>query len=164
VLQWISTIVCTYIIIFIYVHQWLSHNCQLRQVSPYDYHYYYYYNRLTAFFSGTIGSASTRKVNHSGFYCSKRWWGGSGISWTICKSFAPRSRQITTPIPHHSVFYRPDAPSAAQPTASKHWRHIVWPYNLELKSFSHKLQKVPKCKDETITTYPNQILLCLDYD
>jgi len=28
---------------------------------------------------------------------------GSGISWAICKS-APRSRQITTPTPHHSVF------------------------------------------------------------
>jgi len=37
----------------------------------------------------------------------------------ICKS-APRSRQITTPVPHHSVFYRPDALPAAQPTASKH--------------------------------------------
>ena len=30
------------------------------------------------------------------------------------------SRQITTPAPHHSVFYRPDALPAAQPTASKH--------------------------------------------
>jgi len=29
------------------------------------------------------------------------------------------SRQITTPAPHHSVFYRPDALSAAQPTVSK---------------------------------------------
>ena len=28
---------------------------------------------------------------------------GSGISWAVCKS-APRSRQITTPAPHHSVF------------------------------------------------------------
>ena len=28
---------------------------------------------------------------------------GSGISWAICKS-APRSRQITTPVPHHSFF------------------------------------------------------------
>jgi len=27
----------------------------------------------------------------------------SGISWAICKS-APRSRQKTTPAPHHSVF------------------------------------------------------------
>jgi len=33
---------------------------------------------------------------------------------------APRSRQITTPAPHHSVFYRLDALPAAQPTASKH--------------------------------------------
>ena len=33
---------------------------------------------------------------------------------------APRSRQITMPAPHHSVFYRPDALPAAQPTASKH--------------------------------------------
>ena len=32
------------------------------------------------------------------------------------------SRQITMPAPHHSVFYRPDALPAAQPTASKHWR------------------------------------------
>jgi len=31
---------------------------------------------------------------------------GSGISWAIRKS-APSSRQITTPAPHHSVFYRP---------------------------------------------------------
>ena len=44
---------------------------------------------------------------------------GSGISWAICKS-APRFRQITTPVPHFSVFYRPDALPAAQPTASKH--------------------------------------------
>jgi len=31
-------------------------------------------------------------------------WDGSGISWTICKQSAPRSRQITTPTPHHSMF------------------------------------------------------------
>jgi len=30
------------------------------------------------------------------------------------------SLQITTPAPHHSVFYRLDALPAAQPTASKH--------------------------------------------
>jgi len=41
------------------------------------------------------------------------------ISWAICKS-APRSRQITMPAPHYSVFYRPDALPATQPTASKH--------------------------------------------
>jgi len=30
--------------------------------------------------------------------------GVSGISTTICKSFAPCPRQITMPVPHHSVF------------------------------------------------------------
>jgi len=37
----------------------------------------------------------------------------------ICKC-ASHSRQITTPAPHHSVSYRPDALPAAQPKASKH--------------------------------------------
>ena len=32
------------------------------------------------------------------------------------------SLQTTTPVPHHSDFYRADALPAAQPTASKHWR------------------------------------------
>ena len=49
---------------------------------------------------------------------------GSGISCAICKS-APRSRQITMPAPHHSVFYRPDDLPATQPTASKHWRKWI---------------------------------------
>ena len=52
---------------------------------------------------------------------------GSGISWAICKS-APCSRQITTPAPHRSVFYRPDALPAAQPTATKHWFLYSWLY------------------------------------
>jgi len=36
------------------------------------------------------------------------------------QSFAPHSRQITMPIPHHSIFYGPDALPDAQPTVSKH--------------------------------------------
>ena len=47
----------------------------------------------------------TADVNHhSGFYWSKRWWDGSGISWTICKWCAFCSRLITMPTPYHSVF------------------------------------------------------------
>jgi len=46
---------------------------------------------------------------------------GSGISLAICKS-APWPRHITTPVSHHSVFYRPDALPTAQPTVSKHWK------------------------------------------
>ena len=41
---------------------------------------------------------------------------GSGISWAICKS-ASRSRQITTPVPHHSVFLQAGCPSC-RPTNS----------------------------------------------
>ena len=51
-------------------------------------------------------------------------WDGSGISWTICEQYAPHSRKITTPTPHHSTFYRPGALPDAQPTVSKLWRHI----------------------------------------
>ena len=38
-------------------------------------------------------------------FLKQRWSGGSGINWSICKSFAPRSRQITMPAPHHSRFF-----------------------------------------------------------
>jgi len=67
-------------------------------------------NHLTAFFPG-----------HSGFCWSKRWWGGSGISWTICKSFAPCSRQITTPAPHHSILQE------AEWICMQHVFHLVKP-------------------------------------
>ena len=78
--------------------------------------------RLTALFPGLPGWAGTRKVKPIWILLKQETASGNGISWAICKS-APRSRQITTPAPHHSVFYTPDALPAAQPTASKQWRH-----------------------------------------
>ena len=80
-----------------------------------------YYNHLTASFPGQPGWAGTRKVKPIWILLEQETVSSSGISWAICKS-TPRSRQITTPVPHRSVFYRPDALPAAQPTASKHWR------------------------------------------
>ena len=65
---------------------------------------------------------------------------GTRISWAICKS-TQRSRQITTPAPHHSVFYRPDALPAAQPTASKHWRHTPT-VKVKYVGFSRVLQSL----------------------
>ena len=47
--------------------------------------------------------ASTRKVKPIWILLKQETVSGSGISWATCKS-APRSRQITTPAPHHSVF------------------------------------------------------------
>jgi len=68
--------------------------------------------------------AGTRKVKPIWILLEQETVSGRGISWAICKS-APRSRQITTPAPHHSVFYRLDALPAAQSTASKHWRRLL---------------------------------------
>ena len=78
------------------------------------------HTRLMALCPGLPGWAGTRKVNPIWILLKQETVSGSGITWAICKS-APRSRQITMPAPHHSVFYRPDALPAAQPTASKHY-------------------------------------------
>ena len=74
-----------------------------------------------ALFPGRPRWASTRKVKPIWISLKQETVGGSGISWAICKS-APRSRQITTPVPHHSSFFRPDAFPATQPITSKHRR------------------------------------------
>ena len=79
---------------------------------------------LTALCLGLPRWAGTRKVKPIWILLKQETVSGSSITWAICKS-APRSRQITTPWPHHSAFYRPDALPAAQPTVSKHWRHRV---------------------------------------
>jgi len=68
------------------------------------------------FCPGLPGWAGTSKVKPFWIYWSKR-VSGYGISWSICKS-APWPRNITMPASHQSVFYRPDALPAAQPTAS----------------------------------------------
>ena len=78
---------------------------------------------LTALCPGLPGWVGARKVKPIWILLKQDTVSGSGISWAVCKS-APRSRQITTPAPHLSVFYRPDALSATQPTVSKHWRHF----------------------------------------
>jgi len=77
--------------------------------------------RLTALCPGLPRWVGTRKAKPIWILLKQEIVSGSGISWAVCNS-APRSRQITTPTPHYSVFYRPDALPAAQPTASEHWR------------------------------------------
>ena len=91
----------------------------------------YTHTSLTALFLGLPRWAVTRKVKPVWILLKQETVSGSGISWDICKS-APQSRQITTPAPHCSVFYRPDALPAAQPTASKHWSYL---HNLQLAKF-----------------------------
>ena len=52
---------------------------------------------------GLPGWAGTRKVKPIWILLKQETVSGIGISWAVCKS-APRSRQITIPAPHHSVF------------------------------------------------------------
>ena len=61
------------------------------------------HTRLTALCSGLPRWAGTRKVKPIWISLKQETVSGSGISWAVCKS-APRSRQITTPASHHSVF------------------------------------------------------------
>ena len=71
---------------------------------------------LAALCPGLPGWAGTRKVKPIWILMEQETVSGSGISWAICKS-APRSRQITTPAPHHSVFLLAGCPSCC-PTNS----------------------------------------------
>ena len=104
---------------------------------------------LTAFFQGLPRSAGTRKVQPIWILVKQDTVSGSGISWAICKS-APCSRQITMPAPHHSVFYRTDALTAAQPTASKHWRQ-----NLKLSVIMTNELLLSQTDTETVITTNN---------
>jgi len=79
------------------------------------------HTRLTALCPGLPRSAGTREVKPIWILLKQETASGNGISWVVCKS-APRSRQITMPAPHYSVFYRLDALPVAQPTVSKHSR------------------------------------------
>ena len=66
--------------------------------------------------SRTTRWAGIRKVKSIWILLKQEIVSGSGISWAICKS-APRSRQITTPAHHHSVFLQAGCPSS-RPTNS----------------------------------------------
>ena len=97
------------------------------------------HSRWTALCPGLPRWAGTRKVKPIWILLKQEIVSGSGISWVVCKS-ALCSRQTTMPAPHHSVFYRPDALPAAQPTASKHWRLKHW------KQDRDKIKQIsPKC-------------------
>jgi len=96
-----------------------------------------YYTRLMTLYPGLHRWAGTRKVKPIWILLKQETVCGSGIGRAICK-FAPRSRQTTTPVPHHSVFYRPYASPAAQPTASKHWRYI-WSKSTSIDSLGEQV-------------------------
>ena len=74
------------------------------------------HTRLTALCPRLPGRAGTRKVKPIWILLKQETVSGSGISCAMCKS-APRSRQVTTPAPHHSVFLQAGC-SSCRPTNS----------------------------------------------
>ena len=78
--------------------------------------YVHIYTCLVALRPVPPGWAGTRKVKPIWISLKQETVSGSGISWAICKS-APRSEQITTPAPHHSLFLQARCPSCC-PTNS----------------------------------------------
>jgi len=81
--------------------------------------YIHTYTNLKALYPGTTRVRQYQKGKTNLDFTEAQTVSGSGISWAVCKS-APCSRQIATPAPHYSVFYRLDVLPAAQPSASKH--------------------------------------------
>ena len=121
--------------------------------------------RLTALCLGLPRWAGTRKVKPIWILLEQETVSGSGISWAICKS-TYRSRQITTPAPHHSVFYRPDALPVAQPTVSKHWRRTSTRCNRALRQYDvNNFTKFNgwQCKNISKIIQNNTQIVCIWY-
>ena len=84
------------------------------------------HTHLTAFCPGLPGSAGTRKVKPIWILLKQETVSGSGIRWAICKS-APRSRQITMPALHRSVFLQARCPSCHPTNSVKALKAILIP-------------------------------------
>jgi len=63
-----------------------------------------------------MGKPAPEKLSHSSFNKAR----DDRVKVASAEPYANRSRQITTPAPHHSIFYGPDALPDSQPTVSKH--------------------------------------------
>ena len=127
------------------------------------------HTRLTAHFPGLPGWAGTRKAKPIWISLKQETVSGSGISWNICKS-APHSRHITTPAPHHSVFYRrmPILPPNQQCQALKAFIHNNNAHNKVIETQARRIYRyhraeggVPRttgCDHSTRPAAPNNTL------
>jgi len=83
----------------------------------YLYLYLYLLHPFNGPFSGTTQVSRYQKGKTNPDFTEAR---DSEWQWHPLGKSAAHSRQITMPAPNQSVFYRPDALPAAQPTVSKH--------------------------------------------
>jgi len=112
------------------------------------------HTRLTALFLGLPRWAGTRKVKTYLDFTEAR---DSEWQWhqlALCKS-APCFRQTTTPAPHHSVFYRPDANQQHQSTEGN-YIFFRWNYMPVLRRFGVTEWK-PSCRKQILLTVKVEI-------
>ena len=100
------------------------------------------HTRLTALCPGLPGWAGTRKVKPIWILLKQETVSGCGISWAICKS-APRSRQITMPAPHCSVFFTGRMPflppnQQRQSTEDKTMTHTAGLFSMATGCWCHE--------------------------
>ena len=88
--------------------------------------------RFNGPFPGLPRWSGTRKVKPIWILLKQETVSGSGISWAVCKS-APRSRQITTPAPHHSVLLQTRCPSCCPTNSVKALKVLL----IALRTYSH---------------------------
>jgi len=77
-----------------------------------------------ALFSGSTRVSRYQKGKTFWILLKQETVSGSGISWAICKS-ALRSRQITMPAPHHSVFLQAGFPSCRPTNSVKALKAVI---------------------------------------
>jgi len=126
---------------------WYKHTCEITDIL---------YNTHTCMFNGLFSRTTSVSRHQKGtpFWILK-WLYGSGISWTICKSFAPHSRQITTPVPHHSIFYGSDALPDTQPQCQSTEGSIDILYKMRLNCFWNKFANCRTDFSHALTLTPD---------
>jgi len=146
-------------------------------------------NRLTASFPGQPGQAGTKEVKPLDFNEARDDGMAAPpyplhdfkalykcciiiiiiiISWIMCKSCAPRCRQIIKPAPRHSSFYRPDVLPNAKPVV---YRQKLKKEKKNLKmnnsrAFQSRIQIILACLIQfcsTIVKYANYDVQICEY-
>ena len=122
--------------------------------------YTHTHTRSTALCPGLPERASTRKVNQSGFYWSKRQWVAVISPGLIYASLAHRSRQKTMPATHHSVFYGAGCPSCRPTNSVKALKANAFTFHSTQKVNSETFPKPISWLDMD-KTKPNKTKACI---
>ena len=103
------------------IMRWAQDCCNsLNRCGPHTHTHTHTHNRFTALFPGPPGWAGAR-IELLDFMMQGKINGGRHTDHPAGRHSIRTSQCPPPPSPH--IFYRPDALPAAQPTASKHWRH-----------------------------------------